>query len=288
LVVQILSAVLVNEGLDKEVLIEAHTLAAIPILIGSMLITKFLVGGKIMKCYYPLIWLGIPCVAIDVYTYYDYTQNGDKNTFWLSFVSDITGGLLKCAWWILDSGQIAMMVDENINPSHFTAMQTYFNISNALPYFIGTMTLGFMSYYIVAILGTVYTIATLPFLWKYFKELDSFKKEDFVWIDMRGEAVKKLNAVWAENQNVEDVQKNDAEISIKNDEKKDSPNHNEKEQPNSGVKPEDISVVENKAENFEKDLKNERELGSPRMSSVESNLDKELDKVSVKSGKSEN
>lgn len=268
MIVQILSTVLVNEGLDKEVLIEAHTLAAIPILIGSVLITKFLVGGKIMKCYYPLIWLGIPCVAIDVYTYYDFTKNGDKNTFWLSFVSDITGGLLKCAWWILDSGQIAMMVDENINSSHWTAMQTYFNISNALPYFIGTMTLGFMSFYIVAIIGTVYTILTLPFLWKYFKELDSFKKEDFCWIDVRGEAIKKMNTISAEKKEVRDenIKENDVELPTKED-NKDNLQNAEDIQSKSNImgelpeaKPEDISVTEKSGD--KKEPKSEQKIPS--------------------------
>ncbi len=81
-------------------------------------------------------------MCLDVYTYYDYKQNGDKNTLYYSLASDVACGWLKCAFWILDSAQRAIICDENLNSTHWAAMQTYFNVSNALPFLIGSALLG--------------------------------------------------------------------------------------------------------------------------------------------------
>lgn len=191
LCLQILSTVLVNEGLDKEVQVQAHTLSGIPILIGMLILKNFIKKGKIMKRCYWMVWCGIPIMLLDVYTYYDYKKNGDKNTFWLSLISDIIGGWLKCSWWIFDSAQFAIMVDENISSTHWAAMQTFQNVSNALPYFVSTMLLPLTGFYIIALLGLIYTIIVLPMLYNKFKQLDMCEKEDFIWKDSVAEAVEK-------------------------------------------------------------------------------------------------
>ena len=187
---QILSTVLVNEDLDKEVLVNAHTVSGIPILIGMIIIQKFIKKGRIMKANYWLIWLAIPIMALDVYTYYDFKQNGDKNTFYFSCASDIVGGWLKCAWWIFDSAQIAIMVDENMNSTHWAAMSTIYNIANAIPYLVSTMLLPAIGFYAISIIGLIYTLIALPLLYKYFKALDNCSKEDFVWLDAVAEFMK--------------------------------------------------------------------------------------------------
>ena len=56
---------------------------------------KVLKKGKIMITMYWIILIGILLSAIDVYTYYDYKKNGDKNTLWLSIISDVTLALVK-------------------------------------------------------------------------------------------------------------------------------------------------------------------------------------------------
>jgi len=133
-IVQILSTVLVNEGLDKEILVMAHTVSAVPILLGTMLLLKVLKKGKIMNSIYWLIWLGIFTAGVDFYTYHDYMTNGDKNSFWWLVASDLTNGWLKCALYIMETAQLSIMCDESLNSTHFASMQVIYNISNALPY----------------------------------------------------------------------------------------------------------------------------------------------------------
>ena len=40
-IVQVLSTVLVSEGLDKEILIMAHTISGVPVLLGTVILYKF-------------------------------------------------------------------------------------------------------------------------------------------------------------------------------------------------------------------------------------------------------
>ena len=154
---------------------------------------------------------------IDVYTYYDFKNNGDKNTFYFSTASNTLGGILKCTWWIYDTAQFAVMVDENINSTHWAAMQTFQNITNSAPYFISTILLPLIGYYIISITGFVYTIIVLPFLWKYFKELDNCNKDDFIWKDSVLEAVEESKNKFKDEleNNVSQLENNNIKIARK-------------------------------------------------------------------------
>ena len=60
------------------------------------------------------------------------------------------------------------------------------NISTTKDYVITTILL-------LGIIGIVYMILVLPFLWKYFKEIDNAKKEDFLWDNLEQSKEKELN-----------------------------------------------------------------------------------------------
>lgn len=179
-IVQVLSTVLVNEGLDKEILVKAHTLSGVPVLVGTIFLCKVLKKGKIMTSIYWMIMAGIFLSAIDVYTYYDFKKNGDKNTLWIHLASDITLGWLKSGLFILETAQIAIMCDESLNSTHFAMMQVVWNVSNALPYLIGTFIIDFVSYYPWCALCAVYNIIFLIFSKKQFTKIDNADKSQFV------------------------------------------------------------------------------------------------------------
>ena len=157
-IVQIISTVLVKEDLNKEVLVMANTMACLPILLGTLVILKCLKKGKIMNSIYWLIWSGVFMAMLDVYTYYDFKKNGDKNTLWFSMASACLGGWMKCALWIFDTGQLSIMCDESLNVTHFATMQVLYNIANSAPYIIGVFLIGFIDFYIWAAFCLVYNV----------------------------------------------------------------------------------------------------------------------------------
>ena len=118
---------------------------------------------------------------LDVYLQYDYRKNGDKNTFWLAFASDLLTGWAKSSVIILDSAQISIMCDENMNSTHFAVMITILNFANGSPYIIGTFVIGFCSYYYWAGFCIVYNFIFLICTRKYFLDIDNTPKSDFIW-----------------------------------------------------------------------------------------------------------
>jgi MFS family permease len=79
-ILQCITTVLVKEGVKKETIVLAYSLASIPVLIGTIIITKFLKKGKMMISVYYLLWFGLALTFLDIYTYHDYITNGDGNT----------------------------------------------------------------------------------------------------------------------------------------------------------------------------------------------------------------
>jgi hypothetical protein len=136
-VLQCITTVLVKDGVKKETIVLAYTLSSIPVLIGTIIFTKFLKKGKMMISVYYLLWFGLTLTFLDIYTYHDFKTNGDGNTLWLVFCSSLLAGWMKCALWIFDGGQVAIMCDESLNGTHFATMQFIYNVANALPYIIG-------------------------------------------------------------------------------------------------------------------------------------------------------
>ena len=75
---------------------------------------------------------------------------------------------------------MAIMCDESLNSTHFAMMQVIYNISNALPYFIGTMLIDYVSYYPWCAIMAFYQIIFLAFTQKYFTQIDKADKSEFI------------------------------------------------------------------------------------------------------------
>ena len=72
------------------------------------------------------------------------------------------------------------MCDETLSSTHFAMMQVIYNISNALPYFIGTMLIDSVSYYPWCAIMAFYNIIFLAFTKKYFTQVDKADKSEFI------------------------------------------------------------------------------------------------------------
>jgi hypothetical protein len=107
--------------------------------------------------------------------------NGDGNTLWLVFCSSLLAGWMKCALWIFDGGQVAIMCDESLNGTHFATMQFIYNVANAAPYMIGVFLVGFFDFYYWAAICIVYNFVFLLFSKKTFVQIDLAEKTDFIW-----------------------------------------------------------------------------------------------------------
>lgn len=130
----ILSVILVNEGLDKEFVVLGTTLAGPFILMGTFFLMFCLKKGRIMKTSYSVMWLGIPCIFMNIITYTWFKARGDEYIVYFLACAAVFRGWWWCTIWILDLGQMSIMCDENVNSTHWAAMNTIWNISNTLPY----------------------------------------------------------------------------------------------------------------------------------------------------------
>ena len=75
--------IIVEKGLDKEILVEASTAAGPFVLIGSLFAFYVLTEGKLMKSIYWLVWIFIPMMYLDCFTIAYYTETHNQNhTFW--------------------------------------------------------------------------------------------------------------------------------------------------------------------------------------------------------------
>jgi hypothetical protein len=145
-IMQVISTVLVAEGLEKEVLTWANTVSGIPILIGAIPIYKILKKGQIYHTIYWILWLCVPLAGFDYYTYYDFKTNGDKNTLWLSIVAATLGGWAKATIFTLETAQVAVMCGDELASTHFATFQVILNVSNAMPYLLGSFIIGYVRF----------------------------------------------------------------------------------------------------------------------------------------------
>jgi hypothetical protein len=149
-IMQVISTVLVAEGLEKEVLTFANTVSGIPILIGAIPIYKILKKGQIYRTIYWVLWLCVPLAGLDVYTYYDFKTNGDKNTLWFSIAAATFGGWAKATIFTLETAQVAVMCGDDLASTHFATFQVVLNVSNAVPFILGSFIIGYVKFEIWA------------------------------------------------------------------------------------------------------------------------------------------
>lgn len=151
-------------------------------MLGTIIIYKLLKKGRIYRSLYWILWLGLLFSFIDIYRYYDFKQNGEDNTIWFSIASDCLGGWVKTALFILETAQISAICDEKLNATHFATMQVIYNLSNALPYLLGTFLVGFISFYIWAFSCVGFGFIFLLCSKKKFNEIDDAPKSEFEWV----------------------------------------------------------------------------------------------------------
>ena len=145
-IMQVISTVLVAEGLEKEVLTWANTVSGIPILLGAIPIYKMLEKGKIYGTIYWILWLCVPLAGLDYYTYYDFKTNGEKNTLWFSIAAAVFGGWAKATMFTLETAQVAVMCGDKLASTHFATFQVILNVANALPFLLGSFIIGFVRF----------------------------------------------------------------------------------------------------------------------------------------------